>query len=50
MALVGEKRNAYRVLLGKPQGKRPCGKPRHRWKDDNKNGYKINRMGGLGVD
>jgi hypothetical protein len=29
-----EKRNAYRILVGKPEGKRPLGKPRHRWKDN----------------
>jgi hypothetical protein len=27
----GEKRNANRVLVGKPEGKRPLGKPRGRW-------------------
>jgi hypothetical protein len=30
----GGKRNAYRVLLGKPEGKRPLGKPRRRWVDN----------------
>jgi hypothetical protein len=30
----GEKRNAYRTLLGKPEGKRPLGTPRHRWMDN----------------
>jgi hypothetical protein len=29
----GKKRNAYRILVGKPEGKRPLGRPRHRWKD-----------------
>jgi hypothetical protein len=29
-----EKRNAYRVLVGKPDGKRPLGKLRHRWEDN----------------
>jgi hypothetical protein len=29
-----EKRNAYRILVGKPQGKRPLGGPRHRWVDN----------------
>jgi hypothetical protein len=28
---MGEKRNAYRMLVGKPQGKRPLGRPRCRW-------------------
>jgi hypothetical protein len=28
---MGEKRNVYRLLVGKPKGKRPLGRPRHRW-------------------
>jgi hypothetical protein len=28
-----EERKAYEVLMGKPEGKRPLGKPRRRWKD-----------------
>ena len=31
-----QSRNAYRVLVGKPEGKRPLGWPRHRWEDNNK--------------
>jgi hypothetical protein len=27
----GEKRTAYRILVGKPEGKRPLGRPRRRW-------------------
>jgi hypothetical protein len=28
---MGEKRNVYRLLVGKPEGKRPLGRPRRRW-------------------
>jgi hypothetical protein len=31
---MGEKRGVYRVLVGKPEGKKPLGRPRSRW-DDN---------------
>jgi hypothetical protein len=30
---MGKKRNAYRLLVGKPEGKRPLGRPRRRWVD-----------------
>jgi hypothetical protein len=30
----GENRNAYRLLVGKPEGKRPLGRPRRRWVDN----------------
>jgi hypothetical protein len=30
---MGEKRNAYRLLVGMPEGKRPLGRPRRRWVD-----------------
>jgi hypothetical protein len=30
----GEKRNPYRILVGKPEGKRPLGRPRCRWVDN----------------
>jgi hypothetical protein len=30
----GENRNAYRILLGKPERKRPLGRPRRRWMDN----------------
>jgi hypothetical protein len=33
VACVGEERNVYKVLMGKPEGKRPLEKPRHRWED-----------------
>jgi hypothetical protein len=31
---MGEKRNMYRLFIGKPDGKRPLGGPRHRWIDN----------------
>jgi hypothetical protein len=31
---MGEKRSAYRLLVGKPEGKRPVGRPRRRWVDN----------------
>jgi hypothetical protein len=31
---MGEKRNAYRLLVGKPEGKRPLGRPRRMWVDN----------------
>jgi len=31
---MGERRGVYRVLEGKPGGKRPLGRPRHRWEDN----------------
>jgi hypothetical protein len=33
VARMGEKRKAYRLLVGKPEGKRPLGRPRRRWVD-----------------
>jgi hypothetical protein len=30
----GEKRNAYRLLVGKPEGRRPLARPRRRWLDN----------------
>jgi hypothetical protein len=34
VARMGEKRNAYRLLVDKPEGKRPLGRPRRRWVDN----------------
>jgi hypothetical protein len=34
VAKMGEKRNAYRILVEKPEGKRPLGRPRCRWVDN----------------
>jgi hypothetical protein len=35
---MGEKRNVYRLLIRKPAGKRPLGRPRHMWIDNIKMG------------
>jgi hypothetical protein len=42
----GEKRNAYRVLVGKPEGKRPLGRPRRRW-DDIRTDLRMRGWGGM---
>ena len=34
VARMGEERGVYRVLVGKPEGKRPLGRPRRRWMDN----------------
>jgi hypothetical protein len=34
VARMGERRGAYRALVGKPEGRRPLGSPRHRWEDN----------------
>jgi len=40
VASVGERRGAYRVLVVKPRGKRPLGRPTCRWKDNIKIDFK----------
>jgi hypothetical protein len=34
VARMGEKRNVYRLLVGKPEGKRPLGRPKRKWIDN----------------
>jgi hypothetical protein len=49
VACIGEGRNVYRVLVGKPEGKRPLGRPRGRWEDGLK--MDLTEIGwGCGVD
>jgi hypothetical protein len=45
---MGEKKNAYRILMGRPEGKRPPGKPRYRWEDNNKMDLREIGWGGMG--
>jgi hypothetical protein len=34
LAHMGERRDAYRALVGRPEGKRPLGRPKHRWENN----------------
>jgi hypothetical protein len=43
-----ERRDAYRVLVGKPEGKRPLGRTRRRWENNIK--IDVEEMGWLGMD
>jgi hypothetical protein len=43
---MGEGRGVYRVLVGKPEGKRPLGRPRRRWEDNIKADLKEVGCGG----
>jgi hypothetical protein len=45
---MGEKMNAYRILVGEPEGKRPLGRPRRRWVDNIK--MDLREIGWDGVD
>ena len=47
MTHMGEKRGMYRVLVGKPGGKRPMGRPRHRWEDNIKMDLQEVGCGGM---
>jgi hypothetical protein len=47
VACVGEKRIAYRILLWKPEGKRPLGRPRHRLGDNIKMDLRELGWGGM---
>jgi hypothetical protein len=43
----GERRGVSRILVGKPEGKRPLGRPRLRWEDDNKMNLQEVECGGM---
>jgi hypothetical protein len=42
-----KKRNTYRLLVGKPEGKRPLERPRHRWVDNIKMDLRVIGCGGV---
>jgi hypothetical protein len=48
VAHIGERRGVYRVLVGKPEGKRPLGRPRHRWEENVK--VDLQEVGCGGMD
>jgi hypothetical protein len=48
VARMGEKRGVYRVLVGKPEGRRPLGRPRRRWEDNIK--MDLQEVGCRGMD
>ena len=50
MACMGDKRGAYRVLMGKPERKRPLGRPWHGWEDNIKMDLQEVGWGGHGLN
>jgi hypothetical protein len=50
VARMGEDRKVYRVLVGKPEGKRPLGRPRRSWEDGISIDLGETTSGGCGVD
>jgi hypothetical protein len=47
VALMEAKRYAHKVLVGKPEGKTPLGRPRRRWENDIKNGLRETGWSGM---
>jgi hypothetical protein len=45
VACMGEGKGVYRILVGRPEGKRPLGRPRRRWEDNIKMDLR-----GIGID
>jgi hypothetical protein len=46
---MGEERKVYKVLVGKPEGKRPLGRPRRRWEDGIRMDLRETGLGGRTV-
>jgi len=49
VACMGERRGVYRVLVGKPEGKRPLGRPRRRREDNIKMNFQDFFCGGISI-
>jgi hypothetical protein len=47
VAHMEKNRNAYRIFVGKPEGRRPLGRPRRRWEDNIKMGFRVIGRGGM---
>jgi hypothetical protein len=47
VVFIGERRGAYRILVGKPEGKRPLGRSRRRWEDNIKTDLQEVGCGGM---
>jgi hypothetical protein len=47
---MGERRGAYRALVGKPEGRRPLGRPRRRWEDIIRMDLREVGLGGIRLD
>jgi len=48
VARMGDRRGTYRVLVGRPEGRRPLGRPRRRWEDNIK--VDLHEVGWGGMD
>jgi len=44
---MGERKGVYKVVVGKPEGQRPLGRPRHRWEDNIKIDLQAVGCGGM---
>jgi hypothetical protein len=47
VARMGEERRVYKVLVGKPEGRRPLGRPRRRWEDGIRMDLRVTGLGGV---
>jgi hypothetical protein len=45
---IGDERNAHKILVGKREGKRPLGRPKHTWEDNIKLDLRYLEWGGMG--